>query len=198
MAALNSYYCDIDIDPDAVNWLAASIVAAPGAAATFVHRCIHYFDSPCSDIVNDLRCSLFDCSSCNCIRLNQLNSLALTCTAVAFHQHCHFDSDSFDYCTLDVNLAEENEEEKELVLFLFIVLNQFPDKEESFLLVIVHDRRMLWRTTSDVDRYSFECDSELRCASLEKSFIHSPLAAFNSLNNKLNKLNKHLSIFFFF
>lgn len=55
---------------------------------------------------------------------------------------------------------------------------------DVYVLVIVHDRRMLFRIISDVDRYSFECDSELRFTSLAKSFIHSPLAAFNSLNSK--------------
>ena len=79
--ALNSYYSDIDIDPDAVNWWATSIGEAHVAVAMFVHN-THYFDSPCSDIVNDLRYDSFDCSSssssptsCNCIRLNPMNSL---------------------------------------------------------------------------------------------------------------------------
>lgn len=40
---------------------------------------------------------------------------------------------------------------------------------------------MLFRIISDADKYSFECDS-LRCTSRDISVIHSPLAAFNSLN----------------
>lgn len=90
MVALNLYYCDTDTDPDGVDWLAALTDAALDVAAMFAHN-IHYFDSPCWDIVNDFLNNLFDCSSCNCIRLNQLNSLAPTYTAVAFHQHLHSD-----------------------------------------------------------------------------------------------------------
>lgn len=89
--ALNSYYCDIDIDPDVVDWLAASIDVTPDAVVMYVHN-IHYFDSPYLDMANDLLNNLFDCSSsCNCIRSNQLNLLAPKYTGVAFHQHLHFD-----------------------------------------------------------------------------------------------------------
>lgn len=52
--------------------------------------------------------------------------------------------------------------------------------ELSYSLDIVQERRMLFRIISDADKYSFEWDS-LRCTSLDKSLIHSPLAAFNSL-----------------
>lgn len=52
-----------------------------------------------------------------------------------------------------------------------------------YSLDIVQDRLMLLRIISDADKYSFEWVS-LRCTSLDKSFIHSPLAAFNSLHHK--------------
>lgn len=54
------------------------------------------------------------------------------------------------------------------------------------LLEIVQDRRILFRIISDADKCSFEYDS-VRGTSRDISFIHSPLAAFNSLLDK----NKH-------
>lgn len=51
------------------------------------------------------------------------------------------------------------------------------------LLEIVQDRRILFRIISDADKCSFEYDS-VRGTSRDISFIHSPLAAFNSLLNK--------------
>lgn len=59
--ALNSYYSDTDTVPDVVNLWAMSIDVAFDAAVTSV-RNIHYFDSPCSGVVNDLLSDSFDCS----------------------------------------------------------------------------------------------------------------------------------------
>lgn len=60
-AALNSYYFDTDTVPDVVNLWAMSIDVAFDAVVTSV-RNTHYFDSPCSGIVNGLLSDSFDCS----------------------------------------------------------------------------------------------------------------------------------------
>lgn len=57
------------------------------------------------------------------------------------------------------------------------------------LLEIVQDRLILFRIISDADKCSFEYDS-VRCTSRDISFIHSPLAAFNSLlKNNTNAIS---------
>lgn len=50
--ALNSYYFDVDIDPDMANYLVMLIDVEHDVAVTFAHN-IHYFDDPCSGAVDN-------------------------------------------------------------------------------------------------------------------------------------------------